>query len=83
VFFEGHPELGQIRVYEAASGLGNTGTVELYGRAGSLIPTAFANPTGSVFIQAVPEPQTYLMMVGGLTRVGWMARRRRDTAQAA
>ena len=35
---QGHPEIGRVRVYEAASGLGNTGSVELWGRVGSLDP---------------------------------------------
>lgn len=80
--FDGHPELGQIRVYEAASGLGNTGSVQLFGRAGSLIPTSFANPTGGVFIQAVPEPETYAMMLAGLGLLGVMARRRKQKLNA-
>lgn len=74
----GHPGLGQIRVYEASSGLGNTGTVQLYGRAGSLIPLYFANPTGGVFIQAIPEPQTWLMMALGGVAIALSARRSRS-----
>jgi PEP-CTERM motif len=28
-------------------------------------------------VTAVPEPETYALMLGGLSLVGWMARRRR------
>lgn len=66
LYFDQHPELGQIRVYEASSGLGNTGTVELWGKIGSLDPVYFANASGATFIQAVPEPEVYATLLAGL-----------------
>jgi hypothetical protein len=76
-FFVGRPDLGEIRVYEAASGLGNTGSIELWGRVGSLIPTEFRNATGGVFLNpftAVPEPNAVLLLAAGL--LGLVNRRR-------
>lgn len=32
---------------------------------------------GKLTVSAVPEPQQYLLLLGGLAAVGWMARRRR------
>lgn len=74
--FDGHLALGRIRVYEAASGLGNTGSVDLYGRVGSLIPAFFANPTGGVYIQAVPEPEGWLLLTLGMAVLAGVGRRR-------
>jgi hypothetical protein len=76
--FVGRPELGKVRVYEAASGLGNTGSIELWGRVGSLIPTEFRNATGGVFLDsftAVPEPGVASLLAVGL--LGLVARRPR------
>lgn len=86
VVFQQRPQLGQIRVYELASGLGNFGTVDLYGRAGSLIPLYFANPTGGVFIATavapVPEPEVALMLGSGLLALACARRRQRRTGSA-
>ena len=65
-YFVGRPELGQIRVYEAVSAFPNTGSIELWGKLGSLTPTAFRNASGGVFVQSVPEPSTYAMLGLGL-----------------
>ncbi len=81
-FFVGRPDLGQVRVYEAASGLGNTGSIELWGRVGSLIPTAFRNATGGVFVNpltAVPEPGIVSLLAVGFLSVA-AGRRRRATS---
>jgi hypothetical protein len=79
-FFVGRPDLGQVRVYEAASGLGNTGSIELWGRVGSLIPTAFRNAAGGVFLNsvtAVPEPGVSPLLAAGLLSMVAGRRRRR------
>lgn len=78
VEFVNRPGLGRIRVLEAIDAdVGpNTGSVELWGRIGSLEPLYLANAQGGVFVQAVPEPGTWAMLVAGLAGVGAMARRR-------
>ena len=63
-YFDGRPDLGTMRVYELFDhppGVANIGSIDLYGRIGSLIPTRFANAQGGAFIAprlmtAVPEP---------------------------
>jgi hypothetical protein len=63
---------------------GVTGTVELWGRIGSLIPTEFRNPSAGVSILSsipvtpVPEPATMALMLAGLAVVGGAAQRRRS-----
>ena len=73
VYFSNFTSVGTFKVYEkfdAPNGLGNSGTVQLKGRIGSLIPTAFINPTGGATIGRVPvtapEPGTLAMVVLGL-----------------
>jgi hypothetical protein len=79
--------LGSVRVYEAhvqpPANPGNTGTVDLYARIGSLVPVRFDNPSAGAFLSAsldplpaVPEPATYALWLGGLALVGWQLRRR-------
>lgn len=75
--FSNHPELGQVRVYETASTLGNIGTVELWGKVGSSDPLYFANPQGGVFLQAVPEPHRFTLIFGGVLAVGACLRKLR------
>ena len=43
-------------------------------------PGAFDNATilGSGNVQAIPEPQTYALMLAGLGAVGFLARRRKN-----
>jgi len=95
-YFAGRPDLGSMRVYENQDGLSNYGTVELYGKIGSLIPTRFANPTGGVFLDpsidpfpfqpaTVPEPSTLGMVSLALIMfgVGCIYHRRRATTTAA
>jgi hypothetical protein len=70
-----HPDLSppQVRIDE-----GTTGTVDLYGRVGSLDPLFFANPTGGVQLAApVPEPSEWLLMLTGMAATLWLVRRRR------
>jgi hypothetical protein len=79
--------LGSVRVYEfdvqPPGNPGNTGTVDLYARIGSLLPTRFDNPSAGAFLSpslaplpAVPEPSTHALMLGGMALLGWLARRR-------
>ncbi|MCZ4312306.1 choice-of-anchor K domain-containing protein [Comamonadaceae bacterium G21597-S1] len=82
-------DMGSVRVYESANqppgNPGNTGSVDLYARIGSLIPTSFENPSGGVFLSqslepitsAVPEPVTIAMLLAGLALVGSAAARRK------
>lgn len=70
----GHPELGNPHVLE-----GMSGTVELWGRVGSLDPLFFANPTGGVELAVtapVPEPSEWLLMLAGLAGMATVTRSR-------
>lgn len=40
-------------------------------------PAGGIESSGSYSVTAVPEPETYALMLGGLGLVGWMARRRK------
>jgi hypothetical protein len=69
-FFTGNPGLGSMRVYETFDSPtgSNTGTIELYGRIGSLNPTRLDNATGGAFLYAGigPIPPTAVPLPGGL-----------------
>ncbi|MBW8893266.1 MAG: hypothetical protein JF617_14480, partial [Burkholderiales bacterium] len=62
-------KLDYVGVYELESGLGNTGSVDLYAKIGSLLPVALANPVNVTLQPAipspVPEPSMLVLMVGG------------------
>ncbi len=53
-----------------------TGAATLVGAFGFNGNTAMASPLVDITVAAVPEPQTYALMLGGLLGVGWVARRR-------
>ena len=64
-------------------GASNTGTIDLYGRIGSLIPTGFADPQGvlllpsiPVVVSSVPEPAGWASLLAGVAIVAGLARRR-------
>lgn len=80
------PDLGTMRVYESTDpwgqpqALGNTGSIDLRVRIGSLIPEALVNATGAAFVGApapVPEPGSLALWLGGLAGLGALARARR------
>ena len=85
------PDLGSVRVFERAiqpSGdPGYTGTVDFYGRIGSLIPTGFAHPSPAAFLShsitadpqfnPVPEPASLVSTTLGLAILAFAARARR------
>ena len=77
IFLEDHPGLNPpaVRINE-----GSSGTVELWGKVGSLDPLFFANPTGGVQLfqpTAIPEPEVLALMLLGLLGVGAAAQRER------
>jgi hypothetical protein len=43
----------------------------------------YARVGDTILIRAVPEPETYAMLLGGLGVVGWMARRRKQRSARA
>ncbi|MCU0840382.1 MAG: PEPxxWA-CTERM sorting domain-containing protein [Thiobacillaceae bacterium] len=82
-YIKERPDLGFVGAYESYNTPtgSNTGSIELYGKIGSLVPTRFANPQGVVLAGAlptppIPEPETWAMLLAGLGLVGWAARRR-------
>ena len=77
IYLENHPGLNPpaVRINE-----GSSGTVELWGKVGSLDPLFFANPTGGVQLfqtTPIPEPEVFALMLAGLLGVGAAARRQR------
>ena len=87
-YFVDHRSLGTISVFEAndrqgnPNAAGNTGTLDLNVRIGSLIPTGFINPTGAAFvgsqvISSVPEPGTGWFLMVGLVALVAAGKRRR------
>jgi hypothetical protein len=74
VQFANHPDIGAAHIDEGA-----TGTVDLYGRVGSLDPLFFANPTGGVELASpAPEPAEWLLMLAGMAAMLSLARRPRS-----
>jgi hypothetical protein len=79
-----HPELGTMSVYEAEDSPTHTnfGSIDLYGKIGSLIPTEFLNPVGGVFVgpavvvTPTPEPATLALLASGLIGLAGLKRKR-------
>lgn len=46
--------------------------------SGSVLSNAAASYSGNISIAAVPEPETYAMLLAGMGVVGWLARRRKQ-----
>lgn len=66
----------------AWSGIGNVRVLNLYGQDSHGNYTVSAQDQ-LYMVSAVPEPETYALMLTGLVLVGGIARRRRNKAQAA
>jgi len=49
--------------------------------AGTKLDTSQLYTTGTISVTAVPEPQTYALMLAGLCAVGYLSRRRNATAR--
>jgi hypothetical protein len=56
---------------------GNVGSIDIYGRIDSLVPTRLVAANPAAFIEAVPEPTTLAALAGGLGWLGIAAWRRR------
>jgi hypothetical protein len=71
--FENNPGLGTVSVAE-----GIRGSFEIWGQIGSLEPVELRNAsTGVTLLAAVPEPETYAMLMAGLGLVLLRAWRRK------
>jgi hypothetical protein len=87
LYFAGRSDLGVIAVYELADGA-NTGTVDFYGKIGSLNPTRFADATGGAFIAPLPgqvdEPNSIASALLGLVSLAAISlRRSRERSRVA
>ena len=72
-FFEGTFDLIGFDTYQ-----GRFATYAFYGLDSGYMANVFYTADGvELSIAAVPEPETYALMLGGLALVGWAARRRR------
>lgn len=78
-FAGGATGIGTYDLFDFGSGYGgNFSSFTVAGLDPSLRATLVFGADGvDVSITAVPEPQTYALMLGGLGLVGWLARRRR------
>jgi len=78
-YIQESPELGSVGVFE-----GETGTIEIYGKFGSLDLVEFKNPTDQTLTSdslpydsaPIPEPATVLLFGLGLLGVAGVSRRK-------
>lgn len=71
--------LGMVLIGAGASGVAAT-TYSTYVDEGFAVRAYFDASSGRVTIAAVPEPETYALMLAGLALMGGIARRRRNQA---
>jgi hypothetical protein len=97
---QGNAPLGSLRVYDSCcrpGGFSSVGSIELWGRFGSLELVELRNPQGGVFTSGigpldpgtpggppgVPEPASWAMLIAGFGLTGAAMRRRRRGLAAA
>lgn len=69
--------------YDAGGMMGAVGMTATSARVYGAVGTMSGIPYSQTITAAVPEPETYAMMMAGLGLVGWMSRRRRSATAAA
>ena len=63
--------------FQSFSGSLSSGHIQVVGFDAARLDFSQLTTTGTLSVAAVPEPETYALMLAGLGVVGWMARRRR------
>jgi hypothetical protein len=84
--FVGRRDLGYVGAFESSNlppGGSTEGSIDMFGRIGSLVPTRFANPQGMVLASEIPtapipEPHTWALMLAGLAGIWASVKRRRQ-----
>jgi len=74
-YFDGNLGTDDVEVYALTNLMLDPGNYELV-LSGSNSPTQ-ASYSGNLALSAVPEPETYAMMLAGLSAIGFLARRRK------
>lgn len=76
VQFEGGTLTGPNALFQTAAG-GQLELQSFFGSSNFTFNQAGKDQLGTLTISAVPEPQTYALLLGGLAAVGFIARRRK------